>query len=93
MSNIAADIDDVGGQLAARNHWCPSSAAKHLMLTGWITETLCLKHIAGKLGTHNNGLYRSETFRYGQEHSHLLSTQFKVRMIKLPASTCCHRNK
>lgn len=35
--------------------------------------------VAGKLGEHNNGLYRSSTFRFGQEHSHLLSTQFKVR--------------
>jgi len=35
--------------------------------------------VAGKLGGHNNGLYRSSTFRFGQEHSHLLSTQFKVR--------------
>jgi Peptidase M1 N-terminal domain len=34
---------------------------------------------AGGMGTHRNGLYRSDTFRYGKEHSHLISTQFKVR--------------
>lgn len=43
--------------------------------------------VSGGLGTHRNGLYRSDSFRYGKEHSHLISTQFKVNMLQ-PTFQC-----